>query len=284
VVLRDGRDVGHLDRAEINRDAMIRLMIGRSLSIGPRPAKTTAAQETVLEVTDLRTQAYPGESVTLSVNAGEIVGLAGLVGAGRTELARAVFGIDGAHAGSVRICGRALAGHGPNEAIAAGLSLVPEDRKGQGLIIDFAVSANICLADLHAVSRNGCVDRRREALRAGEQCARLRVKVPDVGRAVAELSGGNQQKVALGKWLALDPRVIIFDEPTRGIDVGSKAEVYDLMRALTARGVGILMISSDMEEVISVSDRIAVMCRGRITGFLDPPNFSEQNILTLAIG
>ncbi|WP_193368311.1 sugar ABC transporter ATP-binding protein [Pelagibius marinus] len=284
VVLRDGRDVGHLSRDEINYDAMIRLMIGRTLASRPPEEKRAAEPVVALQVEDLRTHAYPAGSASLAVRSGEIMGLAGLVGAGRTELARAIFGIDGVHGGTIRIAGRTLSGHNPQEAIAAGLCLVPEDRKGQGLILDFSVGSNICLADLQAVSRNGFVDRRREAARAAEQRDRLKIKVESLDRAAAELSGGNQQKVALGKWLALDPRVIIFDEPTRGIDVGSKAEIYGLMRVLTNRGCAILMISSDMEEVISVSDRIAVMCRGRVAGVLEPPDFSEENVLTLAIG
>ena len=290
VVLRDGRNAGRLDRSAISHDAMIRLMIGRNLQAratgeaGSGDDSGAADPPAALEVANLRTHAYPGSNACLTVRAGEIVGLAGLVGAGRSELARAVFGIDTAAAGDIRVGGRTLAGHTPREAIAAGLCLIPEDRKLQGLILDFPVSANICLADLGAVSRNGFVDRRREARRAGEQRDRLNIKVADVARATAELSGGNQQKVALGKWLALEPRVMIFDEPTRGIDVGSKAEIYALMRRLTERGVAILMISSDMEEVISVSDRIAVMCRGRIAGVLEPPEFSEHNVLTLAIG
>jgi ribose transport system ATP-binding protein len=284
VVLRDGRDVGHLDRGAIDYDAMIRLMIGRSLVNRNGGGKAAAAGAPALEIENLRTQAYPEGNANLTVRCGEIVGLAGLVGAGRTELARAAFGVDSVHAGAIRVSGRPLAGHAPHDAIAAGLCLIPEDRKGQGLILDFPVSANISLADLRAVSRRGFVDRELETARAAEQRTRLNIKTGSLDRAAAELSGGNQQKVALGKWLALAPRVIIFDEPTRGIDVGSKAEIYALMRALTEQGVGILMISSDMEEVISVSDRIAVMCRGTIAGVLDPPDFSEQNVLTLAIG
>lgn len=284
VVLRDGHSVGRLDRAEINHDAMIRLMIGRTLAARPREEKRAAEPVSALEIENLCTHAYPAGSASLTVRRGEIMGLAGLVGAGRTELARAIFGIDSVHAGSIRVAGRSLAGHRPQDAIAAGLCLVPEDRKGQGLILDFSVNSNICLADLRAVSQRGFVDRRRELARAAEQRDRLRIKANNLDRAAAELSGGNQQKVALAKWLALDPQVIIFDEPTRGIDVGSKAEIYDLMRALTLRGCAILMISSDMEEVISVSDRIAVMCRGHVAGVLDPPQFSEENVLTLAIG
>ena len=284
VALRDGRVVGHLDRDTISHDAMIQLMIGREISDWNVGRNRSTASQPALEIENVRTQAYPEGKANLTVHAGEIVGLAGLVGAGRTELARAVFGLDSVHSGTITLAGRILVDHSPHEAIAAGLCLVPEDRKAQGLIIDFPVSANISLPALDAVSSHGFIDRRRETARALEQRDRLSIKVQDVDRAVAELSGGNQQKVALGKWLALDPRVIIFDEPTRGIDVGSKAEIYGLMRALTARGVAILMISSDMEEVISVSDRIVVMCRGDVTGVLEPPCFSEQNVLTLAVG
>jgi ribose transport system ATP-binding protein len=198
VVLRDGHNVGHLDRGAISHDAMIRLMIGRNLQAKATGGGGAADPAPALEVTNLRTHAYPGSNACLTVRAGEIVGLAGLVGAGRSELARSVFGIDTAAAGDIRVGGRALSGHTPRDAIAAGLCLIPEDRKAQGLILDFSVSANICLADLGAVSRNGFVDRRLEVLRAAEQRDRLNIKVADVTRATAELSGGNLQKVALG--------------------------------------------------------------------------------------
>ncbi|MCB1491488.1 MAG: sugar ABC transporter ATP-binding protein [Rhodobiaceae bacterium] len=283
VALRDGEVAGSLDRDGIDRDRMIRLMIGRDLDAFAG-VSTSKAGKVLLDVRDVRTHANPQASANLEVRGGEIVGLAGLVGAGRTELARAVFGIDPVHSGTIVLDGETMSGHHPRDAVDRGLCLIPEDRKGAGLIIDFTIADNIALPDLDALSRRGLVAADLERDRAETQRERLNIKTPDIRRAAAELSGGNQQKVVLAKWLALDPKVVIFDEPTRGIDVGSKAEIYALMHALAARGVGILMISSDMEEVIAVSDRIAVMCRGEIAGVLDPPDLSEQNILTLAVG
>jgi ribose transport system ATP-binding protein len=206
------------------------------------------------------------------------------VGAARTELVRAIFGIDVLEAGRVTVRGTALPGNSAAAAILAGICLVPEDRKGQGLLLDFGVAANIALPNLRRLSRRGFVDRVSEAALATTSRDRLAIKAANLTRAVAELSGGNQQKVVLAKWLAMDPSVIILDEPTRGIDVGAKAEVYRLMQDLADRGVAILMISSDMEEVIGVSDRIAVMHEGRISGALERDAFSEQNVLQLAVG
>jgi ribose transport system ATP-binding protein len=262
---------------------MVRLMIGRDLArVEARP--TPARGAPVLEVTGLRTLAYPTARVDLTLHRGEILGLAGLVGAGRTELARAIFGIDAVKDGRVAVRGRPLPPGSVAAAIAAGLCLVPEDRKAQGLLLDFAIAANIALPNLAALSRSGVVDLGAEAALAEDSRRRLAIRTPDVARAAAELSGGNQQKVVLAKWLARRPDVLLFDEPTRGIDVGARAEVYRLMRDLADRGVGILMISSDMEEVIGVSDRVAVMCRGRITGTLDRDAISEEAILRLAVG
>ena len=283
VALRDGRVSGSLSRDRITRDRMVRLMIGRDLArVEARP--TPARGAPVLEVTGLRTLAYPTARVDLTLHRGEILGLAGLVGAGRTELARAIFGIDAVKDGRVAVRGRPLPPGSVAAAIAAGLCLVPEDRKAQGLLLDFAIAANIALPNLAALSRSGVVDLGAEAALAEDSRRRLAIRTPDVARAAAELSGGNQQKVVLAKWLARRPDVLLFDEPTRGIDVGARAEVYRLMRDLADRGVGILMISSDMEEVIGVSDRVAVMCRGRITGTLDRDAISEEAILRLAVG
>ncbi len=282
VVLRDGHMVGELDRTAIDRDTMIGLMIGRELEklLHSRDFNPGAP---VLEIAGLRTEAHPLKRADLTVRAGEILGLAGLVGAGRTELARAAFGVDRALAGEVSVGGRRLSGHGVPDAIAAGLFLVPEDRKEAGLILDFAIAENIALPDLARLSRRGFVDRAAERRLAATAAGRLSIKAPDLGRAAAELSGGNQQKVVLAKWLSMGPKVMIFDEPTRGIDVGAKAEIYKMMRGLADEGVAILMISSDMEEVIGVSDRIAVMCDGEVTGVLEQGAFTEQNILSLAV-
>jgi ribose transport system ATP-binding protein len=283
VVLRDGRVVGELDRAAIAPDAMIRLMIGRdlkSLYIPPEAAPGAS----VLEIVGLRTSTYPHQTVDLDVRAGEILGLAGLVGSGRTELARAIFGIDAPLGGTLRLDGEPVVIGSPRDAIDRGLYLVPEDRKRAGLLLDLSVAKNISLPDLRSHARWSIVHAGRETANAERQRARLGIRAVSVASEVGTLSGGNQQKVVLARWLSMKPRLIILDEPTRGIDVGAKNEIYELMRDLADRGVAILMISSDMEEVIGVSDRIAVMHEGRISGALERDQFSEHNVLQLAVG
>jgi ribose transport system ATP-binding protein len=283
VVLRDGRAVGELDRTTIGHAAMIRLMIGRDLkSLYIPPAAPPG--ESALEIVEARTATYPGQAVSLAVRHGEILGLAGLVGSGRTELARAVFGIDRLLGGSVRLNGEPIIVDTPRSAIVRGVYLVPEDRKRSGLLTDLSVVENISLPDLGSYSRGSIVSVGPETENAERQKIRLNIKAPTVATIAGSLSGGNQQKVVLAKWLSMRPRVMIFDEPTRGIDVGAKNEIYAMMRGLADSGVAILMISSDMEEVIGVSDRIAVMHEGQISGFLDRSQFSEQNVLQLAVG
>lgn len=282
VVLRDGRNAGELAREDIGHDIMIRLMIGRDLkSLYTPPGRQPGEARLALQA--VRTGANRHATADLQVRAGEILGVAGLVGAGRTELAQSVFGIDELIEGSIRLDGATLSTGSPRRAIDAGLYLVPEDRKRSGLILDLAVCENITMADLGAVSRNGFVSRRKQITAAEGQKDKLAIKTPDVTRSAAEMSGGNQQKVVLGKWLSMNPKVIIFDEPTRGIDVGAKSEIYKLMRALADEGVGIMLISSDMEEVIGVSDRIIVMREGSVSGELKRSEFSEQKVLTLAV-
>jgi ribose transport system ATP-binding protein len=258
-------------------------MIGRDLkSIYKPPA--AAPGEPLLEIAGFETAAHPGARADLAVRRGEILGLAGLIGAGRTELARAVFGIDPSKGGTVRLNGRAVSCGSPRDAIAEGIFLVPEDRKAAGILLDFSITENVSLPQLPALARMGVVDRGAERTLAETGKERLRVRAPGVGTLVGTLSGGNQQKVVLAKWLAMQPRAIIFDEPTRGIDVGAKREIYDIMRGLADAGVAVLMISSDREEVIGVSDRIAVMHEGRITGTLERTEFSEFRVLELAVG
>ena len=283
VVLRDGRVVGELGRGRIGHDAMIRLMIGRDLkSLYTPPAAPPG--DRALELVDAETSAWPGCTVSLDLRQGEILGLAGLVGSGRTELARAVFGVDRLLGGAIRLGGEPLAIATPREAIDRGIYLIPEDRKRSGLLLDVSVAENISLPDLASYSRARLVSTRSEADNAEKQKRKLGIRAPSVATEVASLSGGNQQKVVLAKWLSMAPRVLIFDEPTRGIDVGAKNEIYEMLRVLADSGVAILMISSDMEEVIGVSDRIAVMHEGRISGFLDRKDFSEHNVLQLAVG
>ena len=283
VVLRDGKRVGELDKTEITHGAMIRLMIGRDLKSLYIPPKV-AAKTSGLEVTDLVTAAFPDRSVSLSIHFGEILGLAGLIGSGRTSLAETIFGVQPALSGGVSLDGTPVTIRAARDAIDKGIYLVPEDRKRSGLLLDMPIVENISLADLKSYASLTLVDSGREHVAAEQQKRSLAIKVPSVDMKAITLSGGNQQKVVLGKWLSMRPKAIIFDEPTRGIDVGAKSEIYALMRALADTGVAILMISSDMEEVIGVSDRIAVMHEGRISGFLARDDFSEHNVLMLAVG
>jgi ribose transport system ATP-binding protein len=287
VVLRDGLVVGTLEGREIRHDAMIRLMVGRDLKAlyrPPKPEPEAGRKTAVLELDRLRTAAYPERAVTLALHAGEILGVAGLVGSGRTEIARAVFGVDPPAGGGLRLEGAPFAPRSPREAIDRGLYLVPEDRKRMGLILVDSIEENVVLPNLVHYAWSLIVDRRRTAAGAETQRRALRIKAPDVATPAAALSGGNQQKIVLAKWLSMRPKVIIFDEPTRGVDVGAKTEIYDLMRALADAGVAILMISSDMEEVIGVSDRMAVMHEGAIGGFLERDRFTEENVMLLAVG
>jgi ribose transport system ATP-binding protein len=283
VVLRDGHMVGALTRAELTPAAMIRLMIGRDLkSLYVPPAAPPG--DTVLDIVGAVTDTYPDRAVSLSVRRGEILGLAGLVGSGRTELARAIFGVDRLCGGAIKLDGEPIRIDTPRAAIEHGIYLIPEDRKRSGLLLDVSVAENISLPDLASYLRFWLVNTARETENAHRQRERLKIRTPDVANSVGSLSGGNQQKVVLAKWLSMRPKVLIFDEPTRGIDVGAKQEIYEMLRRLTDAGVAVLMISSDMEEVIGVSDRIAVMHEGAISGFLDRSQFNEHNVLQLAVG
>jgi ribose transport system ATP-binding protein len=283
VALRDGAVVGTLQTAEIDHDSMIRLMIGRDLK-ALYTVPQSAVGEDILLLREIRTTTYPDRAVNFSLRRGEIVGLAGLVGSGRTELARTIFGIDRPLAGTMEIGGRRLTVKSPRDAIAQGIYLIPEDRKRAGLILEDDITNNISLPNLKAFAVAYLVDRDREAETAKQQSKRLNIRTPSVETVAATLSGGNQQKVVLAKWLAMSPNVMLFDEPTRGIDVGAKSEIYSLIRALSDAGVAVLMISSDMEEVIGVSDRILVMHEGRISGELNRDQFSEHNVMQLAVG
>jgi ribose transport system ATP-binding protein len=283
VVLRDGHMVGALARDEVKPEAMIRLMIGRdlkSLYIPPKAAPGVAA----LEVEGFRTTQFPDHAIDLALRRGEILGLAGLVGAGRTELACGIFGVDKPVGGSIKIDGKPVRITEPRDAIKHGVFLAPEDRKRAGLHLDFSLTENISLPDLKHYAHGMLISGAEESKNAEVQRRRLNIKAFDVATPAGTLSGGNQQKIVLAKWLSMKPNVMIFDEPTRGIDVGAKSEIYQLMRDLADNGVAVLMISSDMEEVIGVSDRMAVMHEGQISGFLERNQFSEHNVLQLAVG
>jgi ribose transport system ATP-binding protein len=261
---------------------MIRLMIGRDLKSLYIPPKSPPGAN-VLEVAGLRTLSHARHAVSLSLRAGEILGMAGLIGAGRTELARAVFGIDAALGGEIRLNGKGVSIRSAKDAIAQGIYLVPEDRKRSGLVLEDSIAGNISLPNILSFARYLLIDSGAERKNAERQRQSLNIKTADVETVVGTLSGGNQQKVVLAKWLSMTPKVMMFDEPTRGIDVGSKSEIYSLMRGLADAGVAILMISSDMEEVIGVSDRIVVMQEGAISGTLNRDQFSEENVMRLAV-
>jgi rhamnose transport system ATP-binding protein len=220
----------------------------------------------------------------LNVRAGEILGLAGLVGAGRTELARVVFGLTPADSGEIRLRSQKVTVPSPMRAAALGIAYVPEDRRRHGVILDMTTAANTTLATLHAVSRFGFLDFRRERELAARFVRQLGIKVPSLATRVGNLSGGNQQKVALARWLAANPAILILDEPTQGVDVGAKAEIHRLMCELAGRGLAILMISSELPEVLGMSDRIAVMHGGTIVAVLDRAGATQEAILELALG
>ncbi|MGW3456748.1 sugar ABC transporter ATP-binding protein [Streptomyces albidoflavus] len=279
-VLRDGRSVEQVP-ASTPEDELVRLMVGRSID-QQYPREHPEQGEPLLTVRGL-TRDGVFQDVGFEVRAGEIVGLAGLVGAGRTEVARAVFGADPYDRGSVEVLGRELPRHDVNAAMTAGLGLVPEDRKGQGLVLDASVQENLGLVTLKAASRGGLVDLKGQRTAAARIAEQLGVRMAGLGQHVRTLSGGNQQKVVIGKWLLADTKVLILDEPTRGIDVGAKVEIYQLMNELTASGHAVLMISSDLPEVLGMSDRVLVMAQGRVAGELAGDAATQDAVMALAV-
>ena len=284
-VLRDGALVTAAPIASLTPDAVVRHMVGRDLvdMYGRREQPLAADAPEVLRVTGLRAEPRVID-VGFSVRAGEIVGMAGLIGAGRTETALCVFGSLSRTAGELHLDGRQVTLGSPRAAIAAGVAYVPEDRKAHGLFLGLPVRTNISSARLDLVCRAGVVSGAREDDLARRLVRDLTVKTSSVETTVGTLSGGNQQKVVLARWLAHLPKVLILDEPTRGVDVGAKAEIYRLVREVAAMGVAILMISSELPEVLGLSDRILVMREGRLVGELDGPTASEEQVMALATG
>ncbi len=283
VVLRDGKNAGVLPRGEISHDTIVKMMVGRDINRDYKPP-TVVDKTPLIEVRDLRTQRYTNQAISFTVRKGEILGFAGLVGAGRSEAAQAIFGVDAPIAGTVSLDGKTIKIASPRDAINSGIYLIPEDRRNCGLILDVPVRENITLPALSKYSSIGLVNNAAECKISREMCEKLNVKTASIESKAGNLSGGNQQKVVLAKWLSLNPKMLIFDEPTRGIDVGAKAEIYQLMRALAESGVAIVMISSDMEEILGESDRVAVMHEGAITGILERIEASEEAIMQLAVG
>ena len=281
-VMRDGRFVSTAPIEEVTVDSIIRSMVGRDLD-ALFPKTETTPGEVVLEVEHLN-RAGVFEDINLTVRRGEIVALAGLVGAGRSEVARAVFGIDRRTSGTVRVSGRELPNGDPVAAMAAGVALVPEDRRQQGLVMDMGIDQNVALASLGRLRRFGLIGRGSESALALTWAERLQLKFGRMRNPVSTLSGGNQQKVVLGKWLARDPSLLIIDEPTRGIDVGTKAEVHRILDGLVSDGMAILMISSELPEVLGMADRVLVLHEGRITAELSRAEADEDSVMRAATG
>ncbi len=283
-VLRDGRYVGDLTREEATHDKVVALMVGRELSNQYFPEKRERGfGETMLEVKDVVVPGSP-ERLSFSARKGEILGFAGLIGAGRTELMEAIFGVTPALSGEMKLDGKPYTPRRPRDAIDAGVYLAPEDRKRHGLVLPMSVAQNTSLPNVSSYAPLGWLDRKTEQAVAENGVKRLRTKTPSIKQAVVNLSGGNQQKVVLAKWLAMSPKVLILDEPTRGIDVGAKAEIYRHMADLADQGITILMVSSDMEETIGMSDRVVVMHERRLTGVLERHELTQLAIAGLMTG
>ncbi|MBI3855426.1 MAG: sugar ABC transporter ATP-binding protein [Planctomycetes bacterium] len=282
-VLRDGQTVATRPMKEVDRPELIRLMVGREIS-AIFPKRDVTPGDVVLETRGLGCRASGVRGVTLSIRAGEILGLAGLVGAGRTELARVLFGLTPATEGEILIRGRAADIGTPADAVALGIAYVPEDRRRHGVILEMPVAQNATLAVLSRLSKGGFLDFAREREIAASYVEKLAVKTPSIDTPAGHLSGGNQQKVALSRWLATEPKLIILDEPTQGIDVGAKAEIHRLMVDLAQRGLAVLMISSELPEVLGMSDRIAVLRGGAVAGVLSRADATQEKVMALALG
>lgn len=278
-VMRDGRRVGTLGKGATESE-IVQFMVGRSISLYQKEANRTGLP--VIEVRNLAGHGFV-RGVSFTVNSGEIVGLAGLVGAGRTEVARMVCGADPKSGGEILVSGSPVEMKNPADAVRCGIGLVPEDRKLHGLVLGMTVKENITLALLRRLSGwLGLLVRRKQQEIADHYVTTLSIATPSIEQRVVNLSGGNQQKVVLAKWLGVHPKLLIMDEPTRGIDVGAKAEVHSLMNRLAREGMGILMISSELPEILGMSDSIIVMCRGRITGRFRRGEASQQDIMSCA--
>ena len=282
VILKDGAFVGQLATKDTSKSGVIMKMVGRNLGdIFHSLNRNDHIGDTVLEVRDL--VANNVKNVSFQLRAGEVLGFAGLVGAGRTETMRAVFGADKRGHGDIYIDGKKVNIALPEDAINNGMALCPEDRKDQGIIGKRPVRENISIATLRSLSKRGFINFVQERKLAADSVKELEIKTPSVEKPIAELSGGNQQKVILARWLAAHPKVLILDEPTKGIDVGSKSEIYQVICDLAKQGIGVIMISSELPEILGICDRIIVMCQGRITGELMREEATERKVLTLAM-
>lgn len=280
-VLRDGQFIGTVNTAEVEMREVISMMVGREVSAEARPRNVRLSDEVVLKVSGLSSKNLLRD-VSFEVRRGEILGFAGLMGAGRTEVARAVFGADPRTTGEIEVNGQAVNIRAAADAVRHGIGYLSEDRKNFGLLLDQDIKANTVMAAMKDFTTAGYIHDGRITSVGVEYAKRLRVKTPSVNQLLGKLSGGNQQKVVIAKWLVRDCDVLIFDEPTRGIDVGAKEEIYELLETLSAQGKAIIMISSELPEVLRMSHRIAVMAHGRITGVLDNEDATQENIMELA--
>lgn len=282
-VLRDGKNVATLASDQINHQKMVQAMVGRDLNryFPHVPKKSDAVR---LKLEDIRVHGRPEHSINLEVRSGEIVGLAGLVGSGRTEVIESIIGLGKVLGGSIQVDGKAMRLGSIRSSIEAGIAMVPEDRRHMGLVTSMSVGENLTLAALERVSRYGVLLPGADRKVGQSQVDGLRIKTPSLRQIAAYLSGGNQQKIVFGKWIIREPKVLLLDEPTRGVDIGAKQEIYGLMEELAGRGAAILFVSSEMEEILGMSDRAYVMHEGKICGELQRSQLSEQSITELAFG
>ncbi len=281
-VIRDGRNIITMDQAATTQDELITHMIGRSLETMYNKQHVDIGEK-VLEVSGL-TRAGVFENISFDVHAGEIVGFFGLVGAGRSEIMRAVFGVDKRDAGSVSVLGKPLKAGSPADAIEAGIGFATEDRKQEGLMLRLSILLNMTLVKLSSLAKHGIIDRKQQKELADSYVDSISIKTPSLSQLAGNLSGGNQQKVVLAKWLMMDPKVLIVDEPTRGIDVGSKAEIYSLLMELAKRGVAIIVVSSEIEEIMGICDRVITICEGKKTADLPVEGTENDVVLAAALG
>ena len=282
IVMRDGEYVGTLVTKECTKDDIIKMMVGRTVFMEPKTKSDVAADaEVVLRCENLNRGKHVRD-VSFDLRKGEILGFSGLMGAGRTEVARLIFGADPMDSGKIYIHGKEVSIKSTKDAVNAGIGYLSEDRKRYGLLVDKSVEENTCLSSLEKFTKGLFIDGSKSKTVSEKYVQELRTKTPSVTQIIKKLSGGNQQKVVIAKWLVKDSEILIFDEPTRGIDVGAKSEIYDLMERLVKEGKSIIMISSELPEVLRMSDRVVVMCEGRITGCLDISEASQEGIMTCA--
>ena len=282
-VLRDGQTIATCNLCDVDRGELVRLMVGRDIH-AIFPKRDVPIGAVALEVKGLGCRAAGIRDITFQVRRGEILGIAGLVGSGRTELAETLFGLTPADRGEIRLQDAEARIGSPAEAIRRRLGYLPEDRRQHGVVMEMPIAANASLANLDAVSRNGLIDNERERNLARQYVERLRIKAPSIYTETGSLSGGNQQKVAVARWLAINPEVMVLDEPTQGVDIGSKSEIHQIMGDLAEQGMAIVMISSELPEILGMSDRIAVMHAGTIAGILSRAEATQEKILALALG